>query len=251
MDNQWHGTFRQRLACILSFFFIHRYFDYIQVSGRLQYEYAARLGFSRTNILMNLYSADTQLFAEKYYSDKELKQRSYPHRFLFVGRLHQNKGIDVLLSAWKAVCEQGKHDWQLVVIGDGPLSETFEAQAQVVYKPFMQPVDLVEEIITAGVFVLPSRKEPWGVVVHEFAAAGLPLILSDVCGAATEFLISGYNGYSFQNESVVSLSKSLRCIINMKDEDLQRMGSRSHEMSKRITPEMSVASMMIPVLERS
>lgn len=38
-----------------------------------------------------------------------------------------------------------------------------------------------------GVFILPSRIEPWGVVVHEFSAAGFPLLLSDQVGSAESF----------------------------------------------------------------
>ena len=47
----------------------------------------------------------------------------------------------------------------------------------------MQPEDLLAFMSTGKAFVLPSTFEPWGVAVHEFAAAGYPLILSDAVGA--------------------------------------------------------------------
>lgn len=248
MDNQWRGTLRQHLACCLSLFLIHRYFEYIHVAGRLQYEYAIKLGFRRKKILMNLYSADIKLFADQYRICQEAKSVKYPHRFVFVGRLHENKGIDVLLEAWVALGKQVKHDWELLIIGDGPLEGRFSAAERVIYKSFMQPEDLAGEIASAGVFVLPSRKEPWGVVIHEFAAAGLPLILSDACGAANEFLIDGYNGWLFQSENATSLGEVLKKVVSASDKSLERMGRQSSDLSHRITPAISAASLLIPVI---
>ena len=43
-------------------------------------------------------------------------------------------------------------------------------------------------------FILPSKYEPWGVVVHEAACSGLPLILSDSVGSRNELLINNHNG---------------------------------------------------------
>ena len=51
------------------------------------------------------------------------------------------------------------------------------------------------------IFCLPSLIEPWGVVVHEFASMGLLLLLFKNVGSGTEFLINGYNGFSFDPES--------------------------------------------------
>ena len=62
----------------------------------------------------------------------------------------------------------------------------------------MQPEDLVRVIKNVGFFVLPSNFEPWGVVVHEFCAAGLPMLLSETVGSSSSFLINGHNGFLFK-----------------------------------------------------
>ena len=53
-------------------------------------------------------------------------------------------------------------------------------------------------------FVCPAN-EHWGVVVHEAAAAGLPLLLSNTTYAGTHFLVEGINGYSFDENNYKDL----------------------------------------------
>lgn len=243
-DTQWFGGPRQhvigwirRLYCGAS------YFDYAWVSGLYQYEFAQRLGFDRTRILFDLYSADTRLFEQANQEYLHGKESDYPHRLLFVGRFAPVKGLEELGMAWKLVGEK-RRDWELHLIGKGPLKEQLQNIPGVIVKDFMQPEDLMRQVGQTGCFVLPSRVEPWGVVVHEFAAAGLPLILSDSVGAARTFLISGCNGYSFKAGDVKQLANKIEVIINKRDQDLFDMGRVSRQLSWRISPETSAANLL-------
>jgi glycosyltransferase involved in cell wall biosynthesis len=95
--------------------------------------------------------------------------------------------------------------------------------------------------------VLPSTFEPWGVVVHEFAAAGYPLVLSDAVGASEAFLQHGKNGYGFQANNMEALREALANILSLSAHQLQDMGSTSRLLAQRITPQTwadSVAMMM-------
>ena len=83
---------------------------------------------------------------------------------------------------------------------------------------------------------MPSKFEPWGVVVHEFAAAGLPLLLTYSVGAASTFLIPGYNGYILKNNNIKDLTSILIKVINTNDIQLLQMMNNSNELSKRISP---------------
>ena len=125
------------------------------------------------------------------------------------------------------------------MIGVGSLRDELVKTPGVVVKDFMQPEQLKEEISKAGCLVLPSVKEPWGVIVHEASASGLPLLLSDVVGSCTAFLISGFNGYSFSVDSPVNLVQAMSKIINHSDDELQKMSKTSYYLSNRITPETS------------
>lgn len=243
-DGQWYGSPKQYLAAGLGLLgFFSRYFSHAWVAGVYQYEYARRLGFQKKDIVFDLYSADLSLFQAVYQEHLEAKQSHYPHRFLFVGRFEPVKGLETLLAAWQSL-GAARGDWELHLIGNGSLKDQLTAAPGMVVKDFMQPDQLVNELSESGCFILPSKREPWGVVVHEFAAAGLPLIISDVVGAATSFLISGMNGYQFKSNDINSLSQRMRQIIASSDQQLLAMSSTSYQLTKRISPETSVMNLI-------
>ena len=109
---------------------------------------------------------------------------------------------------------------------------------------FMQPDNLIKEIIECGCFILPSNYEPWGVVVHEAATAGMPLILSDAVGARASFLVNGMNGYKFKSNSTEDLKKYMLKIINSDEKELIKKGELSFKLSQRITPETSAKNLL-------
>jgi glycosyltransferase involved in cell wall biosynthesis len=243
-DDQWHGTLKQWLGIILGQVgYFSKYYSHAWVSGLYQYEYARRLGFKKKNIVYDLYSADLRLFNKAYTDTRKIKQNNYPHKFLFVGRFESVKGLDVLLQAWQQLGEK-KGDWELHLIGNGSLKLHLQTTEGVKVTDFMQPEQLIQEVANAGCFLLPSRGEPWGVVVHEFAAAGLPLIVSDLVGAASTFLITGLNGYSFKVNDPNDLANRMHQVINMTDQELQAMADSSHMLSQRITPETSARNLL-------
>lgn len=243
-DAQWYGTMRQQFASFLGMLgYFTQFYSHAWVSGPYQFEYARRLGFDKKNIVYDLYSADLSLFNKAYNDNLDRKKNKYPHRFLFVGRLEPVKGLTTLMQAWKKLGET-RLDWELHLIGNGSLKPALENIPGVVVKDFMQPEELMHEVANAGCLILPSRGEPWGVVVHEFAAGGLPLIVSDVVGAATMFLISGTNGFCFEANNPEALGVRLLQVINMTDSEIQSMSVNSHLFSRRITPETSAANLL-------
>lgn len=246
-DDQWFGTFRQRGAAQLARFGVFsRYFSHAWVSGAYQFEFARRLGFEKERIVFDLLAADLGLFEASFRAAAAGRARSYPHSFWYVGRLEPIKGLDTLISAWSGLGAR-KRDWTLRLAGDGSLAARMASIPGVVVRGFMEPNQLAHELAGAGCFILPSRAEPWGVVMHECAAAGLPLISSDVVGAASAFLIPGWNGYSFRVNDAADLAKRMSMIVEAPDTDLAVMGERSHHLAQRITPATSAASLLSAV----
>jgi glycosyltransferase involved in cell wall biosynthesis len=88
----------------------------------------------------------------------------------------------------------------------------------------------------ADAFVLPSRSEPWGMVLNEAAAAGLPLVATEAAGAAYDLIEPGVNGYLVPPDDVGALAGALRRV----EADAAwraSAGRRSRELVQAFTPE--------------
>jgi len=98
--------------------------------------------------------------------------------------------------------------------------------------------ELAQRYVDADVFALLSRHEPWGVVVNEAAASGLPLVLSDRVGAAHDLLRDGENGYVVPAGDVDAAAQAFR---KLTDRDVRtRMGARSRELVRAWSYDASV-----------
>lgn len=243
LDDIWFKTLRQRVASILFPFIKPFFFSHAWVAGPYQYEFAKRLGFKNDEIIFNCLSADTALFNSVYSESLLNKKTNYPHKLLFVGRFEKVKGVDILAQAWRNIKARNESkDWELTLIGNGSLYESLTAFSEINIINFLQPEELALEIKKYGCFILPSRFEPWALVLHEFAAAGFPIICSDVCGAAPIFVAKNFNGYTFKSNDVEDLEKQILKIINASDTELISISNKSHDMGQKITPELAAAS---------
>ena len=246
LDDQWSGSVRQYIASFLSFLFIKPYYDYAWVAGVRQYEYARRLGFAPTKILKPLYSANVDMFNISNNQTDKQKINHPPKRILFVGSFVEVKGIDLLVNSFKKLSTKFP-EWELKIIGNGVLKSWIEKEAEgfnITVQDFLQPDKLVEEITNASFFCLPSTFEAWGVVVHEFAAAGMPLVVSNSCGSCTEFVVNNYNGYIFKSGDCIDLIEKLSKLMQKTQENLIEMGKKSFQLSQNITPKNAAAALL-------
>lgn len=244
-DDIWLKTIRQKIASVIFPIFKYFFFSHAWVAGPYQFEYAKRLGFKNNEIIYNCLSADVNIFNNVFQNSFTNRRSNFPHRFLYVGRFEPVKGVDILVKAWTKLINSGQtKDWMLTFIGNGSLINELRNDKSVIIKDFMQPEQLVEEIGNCGCFVLPSRNERWAVVLHEFSAAGMPIICSDICGALPVFVVPNYNGFVFKTLDIDDLSNQMLKIISLKDVDLIKMSENSHKLGQRITPEISASSFM-------
>ncbi len=236
-DNQWTGGLKQNLASLMSFRMIKPYFSHAWIPGEPQRKFAEKLGFETDKILTGVYSADVDLFEGYRKDSEEEKSQKPPHRFLYVGRYVEWKGINEMFEAFKSLGE-GRKDWELWCVGVGDLYDSRPNVPGVKHLGFKQPYELKEVIAETSVFILPSKFEPWGVVLHEYAAAGFPLISAKVVGASSAFIQENKNGYFIDPENIGSIAEKMKTFIQMPDKDITEMGKKSIELSKSITPEL-------------
>lgn len=236
VDNQWQGTLKQRLGILMARWRLHPYFDALWTPGQRAAQFARKLGYSESRNLEGFYACDYESFAP--IGQWRLNQQgtaAWPHRFLYTGRLTEGKGVRDLLAAYTAYRPRATQPWELWIAGSGPLASVVEETPHVRLLGFVQPEEYADLLKETGAFILPSHFEPWGVVVQEAMAAGLPVICSQACGSSDELVEVGRNGYVFPIGNEHALTELL-CAISSDDQRVGHMGAVSFQMAKKYTP---------------
>lgn len=228
-DNQWQATLKQRLATVYGRLFLKPSFDYAFVPGNKQAAFARKLGFDDAHILKGIYAADLSIFNAYYQAEKKKK-----NTFLYVGRYVKQKNIEMLWQAFVEILPQIGDEWKLICAGTGDIPP-FE-HPNIIHKGFIQPSDFQSILEESDIYLLTSTFEPWGVSVHEMAAAGFPMILSREVGASEAFLEEGKNGYLFNPTDKEELKRKMVTMASLSESELNEMRKHSHRLAQTITP---------------
>jgi glycosyltransferase involved in cell wall biosynthesis len=227
MDNQWIGSARQYLGIVAFRAHLRRYY-FAFVPGKRQARFAGYLGFGSHEIIEGHYSC-ADGFARP-------ANASGSRSFLFAGRLVVEKGVHELVNAWRMYVRRHTDPWSLKICGIGPLSEILTDLPFTELLGFVQPSQLPEVMSQASALVLPSIREPWGVVVHEAARAGLGLILTSPCGSADYFLRDRLNGRLVPPGDASALCEALEWFHQLDDPSLEQVSRRSAMLSAQRSP---------------
>ncbi|MGO9485285.1 MAG: glycosyltransferase family 4 protein [Rhodomicrobium sp.] len=176
-DATWQGYWRQVLADpVRHRLLLRRKFDGWFVPGRSGLRHARIMGYPPGRTQAGMLGADPALFN----GGGRLSQR--PKTLLFVGRLSPIKNVLGLVNAFSRFAIDHP-EWQLQICGSGPQRALLPSLPNMHIADFVQPSELVRKLQEARCLVLPSIREPWGVVVHEAALCGCALALSSSVGA--------------------------------------------------------------------
>ena len=118
---------------------------------------------------------------------------------LSIGRMDYPKGYDLLLEVFRLFCVNNK-DWQLRIIGDGPLRETItdiinckKLTDRVSIIPFSKTI--IEEYLKVSIYLMTSRTEGLPMVLLEAQACGLPIIAFNCETGPADIINNGNDGY--------------------------------------------------------
>lgn len=161
---------------------------------------------------------------------------SGPPVVLFVSRLIERKGLQHLLPALALLKDRG-HNFELKVVGDGPLrpdlqekAEQLDLTGRVEFMGLQPRSEMPEIYRSAHIFCLPSSSEGMANVVLEAIASGLPPVVTDVPGSR-ELVEDGVSGFIVENAEPDTLADALGRLIA--DEKLRRsMAKASRQRSK-------------------
>ncbi len=163
--------------------------------------------------------------------------------FLYVGRLAEEKNVSTLVTSWIAYRNAGG-SWPLVLVGEGPESNELRKLAaacifakDIIFPGLRSASELLPFYAFAGCFVLPSSREPWGLVVNEAMAAALPVLVSNHCGCAADLLTEGVNGYSFEPFDGGQLTGLLHRMESLTAEQRALMGAASAQAIEVFSPQ--------------
>lgn len=141
----------------------------------------------------------------------------------YASKFIERKRADLLLESFADLLRQRQLGSapplprpQLLLAGDGDLRETLEARVQqlglqndVRFPGFFNQSELPAFYDLADVFVLPSRYEPWGLVVNEAMCAGTPVIVAAAVGSARDLVHHGRTGWCFETDDQRDLTRCL------------------------------------------
>ncbi len=227
-DTQWQSSPKIILGCLWMRWKWKSFYDNAWVPGVRQARLARALGFKDNDIATGFYVADLNGLENTNHH-----RESKDFHIGFVSRLVHEKGFPEILIDMLGDLDRNP-SWKVHVWGTGPLRDSLPNHEQIVYYGFTQPDDLKKVWADIDVFVLASRYEPWGVVLHEAAGAGLPIITTSAVGAADSFVEHGKNGWIFSIGDNQSIYSALSKLNQMPNEDRAKMRALSFEKSKLI-----------------
>jgi glycosyltransferase involved in cell wall biosynthesis len=234
MDSPWRGTLAQRLARFRLAGLVRR-LDLVVTSGERSWEYARRIGVPENRIRSGYYGFDHELFSQVA-SGRSPVSGEWPRQFLFVGRYVPQKDLATLMKAYSSYRASVSQPWGLTCCGAGIDAELLKGVPGVVDAGFTHPRNLPSVFSRHGVFVLPSRFEPWGVVLAEAAASGLPMICTSACGSGVDLVRPYYNGLVVAPQDVSGLARAMRW-IHQHESELPAMGRRSQALAEAYSAE--------------
>jgi glycosyltransferase involved in cell wall biosynthesis len=219
--------------------------DAIASSGKATNDYVVGLGAGRDRIFAAPLSADTDFFAResaRVDAARERRLRGYsPKLTLYAGRLVLEKGVMTLLKAFRTVAAQ-REDVGLLVVGHGPARremESFCRDAGLDRVYFLGGQDyrrMPYVYALAHLLVLPTFSDPWGLVVNEAFACGVPAVVSRAAGVCDDLIIEGRTGFSVDPHDERGLARTILTLLG--DDALRSaMSANCRQIIRRYSPQ--------------
>jgi len=221
-----HGFFHSKKAKIFKFFdrrILKKGFRNVRFANALtkaEFDEYNNFGISNERIVEIPNGIDLKKF-KKDDGDVEDLRKKYglgDKVVLYVGRIHESKGLGFLVRAVEDI------DCQVLIVGrDGgyrkeleSLAERLGIQDRIIFTGGVSEKDLISSYFASDVFVLPSQHEGFGIVVIEAMAAGLPVIVSDR-GSLPYIVKDGVDGFVLKYGDVEELKKGMKKLLGDKD----------------------------------
>lgn len=150
-----------------------------------------------------------------------------PHaerHFTVIARFIAKKNLSLALDAYAAYSVACRRPRPLHLVGSGELEPMLRQQAaalgleEVHFRGYLDEEEVAKLLGSTLALILPSIEEQHGLVINEALAMGVPVLLSDNCGARDLLVRSGVNGYVFEADNVEGLAHFMALLDRDEDE---------------------------------
>lgn len=226
------------------------------VGGKPHAEYIEELGMNRESVFTGYDAVDNDYFATgavhaRANATRLREEMRLPEwYFLASSRFLERKNLARLICAYADYrkrsegSRQKSEKWQLVLLGDGPLKpdlcsliSDLGVLEHVVLPGFKQYDQLPLYYGLASAFIHASLSEPWGLVVNEAMAAGLPAIVSKQCGCATDLVKHGENGFQFDATDEQGLTQLMVRVASLSESERATMTEKGRKIVVEWSPQ--------------
>jgi glycosyltransferase involved in cell wall biosynthesis len=151
---------------------------------------------------------------------KKNNKKNKKFKIIYVGRLVKEKSLNSLLNAILKLKEKTLKKIEIKIFGNGDQESILKNFVYinnlgkiVKFYTSVKSVNVYKCFTKANLFILPSTKEPWGLVINESIYYGVPVLCSSSVGAAKDLIVNNKNGYLMKTNSPIEISKFIEKII--------------------------------------
>ena len=200
-----------------------------------------KAGCTNVTVIPNPCSLDGQKVSIKSAKSKTI---------LAVGRLHEQKGFDLLLQAWKPI-EKTYSDWSLRIVGEGPKRAELEAQieSQSLKRVVLAGAtnNVLDEYEAASIFVLSSRYEGFSLVLAEAMWCGTPCVSFD-CPHGPAELLADDRGWLVPDGDIAELTAQIAYALSHPEEALKR-AQKAQSFAQTTYSEAAIMPQWVQLIE--
>ncbi len=213
--------------------------------GSLNREYYRSYGISANRIFDVPYAVDNEFFGSRrrVTARSRIQLRAALELsgdrplILNVARMTARKRAGDLLDAYANLSPDGRTEPNacLVFVGDGEKRAELESRARALgwksirFAGVINQTELPAYYDLCDIFVLPSTREPWGLVVNEAMSAGCAVVVSDEVGCGPDLVRHGQNGYTFRTGDIDQLAHRLK-LLTANPVRCREMAEKSREI---------------------
>ncbi len=222
------------------------------VPGKSAAAYVTSFGVPDERIFVAPNAVDNAFFAREASAARSCvfemrRQFGLPeHYFLYVGRMVFSKGIFDLLDAYSQLPSELRARVGLLFVGDGVDQPELEARARAIHSGtvrfagFAHREQLAVYYALAETLVFPTHTDPWGLVVNEAMACGIPIVATDAGGCVVDLVQDGWNGYVVPKNDPGKQAEALAKVAGSPKLNTE-MGARSAQRIEQNSPQACAA----------